>query len=54
MITLGGILFTFSDSLIAVQTFHGDSVLLGFLVMVTYVAAQCLLAIGAVKLSGDR
>ena len=54
MITLGGILFTFSDSLIAVQTFHGDSVFLGFLVMVTYVAAQCLLAIGAVKLSGDR
>lgn len=50
IITFGGLLFAFSDSLIAIQTFNGHAVFLEFLVMVTYVAAQCLLAWGAVKL----
>ena len=53
ILTIGGILFAFSDSLIAVQTFHGATVLLEFLVMLTYIAAQCLLAWGAVKLSAE-
>ena len=54
IITLGGVLFAFSDSLIAIQTFNGGTVFLEFLVMVTYVAAQCLLAWGAVRLEkGD-
>ena len=50
---LGALLFTLSDSLIAVQMFHGAGVLLEFLVMLTYLTAQCLLAWGAVKLSAD-
>ena len=50
---LGALLFAFSDSLIAVQMFHGASVLLEFMVMLTYLAAQCLLAWGAVKLSAE-
>jgi len=50
IVTLGGILFAFSDSLIAIQTFKGASTFLEFLVMVTYVLAQCLLATGAIKL----
>ena len=50
IITCGGVLFAFSDSLIAIQTFNGESTFLEFLVMVTYVVAQCLLAWGAVRL----
>lgn len=53
IITVGAILFAFSDSLIAIQTFHGGSVFKEFLVMVTYVSAQCLLAWGAVRLHSD-
>lgn len=52
---VGGVLFASSDSLIAVQMFHGATVLLEFLVMFTYLAAQCLLAWGAVRLiKADR
>lgn len=51
IITIGAVLFAFSDSLIAIQTFHGGSVMKEFLVMVTYVIAQCLLAWGAVRLT---
>jgi len=47
----GGLLFAFSDSLIAVQTFNGASIFLEFLVMLTYLAAQSLLAIGALRLA---
>ena len=50
IITCGGVLFAFSDSLIAVQTFNGSSTFLEFLVMVTYIVAQCLLAWGGVRL----
>lgn len=50
IITVGAVLFAFSDSLIAVQTFNGASTFLEFLVMVTYVAAQCLLAWGGLRL----
>lgn len=51
ILTIGAVLFAFSDSLIAVQTFNSSSVLLEFLVMLTYIAAQCLLAWGAVRLN---
>ena len=51
IITVGALLFTFSDSLIAVQTFGKPSVLLEFLVMLTYLVAQSLLAIGALRLN---
>lgn len=54
IVACGGILFAFSDSLIAVQMFHGASTSLEFLVMVTYVAAQCLLAWGAVRLYKNK
>ena len=50
ILTCGAVLFAFSDSLIAIQNFHGASTMLEFLVMVTYVAAQCLLAWGCVRL----
>lgn len=49
-VLLGALLFAFSDSLIAVQMFHGASVLLEFLVMLTYLSAQTLLAVGALRL----
>ena len=51
ILTCGAVLFAFSDSLIAIQNFHGASTFLEFLVMVTYVAAQCLLAWGGVRLT---
>ena len=50
IITVGAVLFAFSDSLIAIQQFNGASTFLEFLVMVTYVAAQCLLAWGGIRL----
>ena len=49
----GALLFTFSDSLIAIGTFNGDFPGREFLVMLTYIAAQTLLAIGAVRLSRE-
>ena len=54
IITCGAVLFAFSDSLIAIQTFHGASTFLEFLVMVTYVAAQCLLAWGGIRLHNNK
>ena len=50
IITCGALLFAFSDSLIAVQTFGSPSVFLEFMVMVTYVVAQCLLAWGGIRI----
>lgn len=50
IITVGAVLFAFSDSLIAVQQFGVASTTLEFLVMVTYVSAQCLLAWGGLKI----
>lgn len=47
----GAVLFTFSDSLIAIHTFKDPTVCLGrFGVMSTYLLAQVLLAIGSVRL----
>lgn len=55
IILCGGLLFTFSDSLIATGTFHTwDFALRHFAVMSTYVLAQTLLAIGAIRLILDR
>lgn len=51
IVFLGGLLFAFSDSLIAVQTFNSASTFLEFLVMLTYLAAQSLLAWGALRLN---
>ena len=53
IVLFGGLLFTFSDSLIAIQMFGEKSALLEFLVMLTYMAAQCLLAWGALRLSRE-
>lgn len=53
IIFAGTVLFTFSDSLIAIGTFGGDFYGREFLVMLTYIAAQALLAVGAVKLSRE-
>lgn len=50
-ILCGALLFTFSDSLIAINTFKGLSPFMsGFGVMSTYLLAQSLLAIGSCKL----
>ena len=53
ILLVGALLFTFSDSLIAIGTFNGDFPGREFLVMLTYIAAQTLLAIGAVRLSRE-
>ena len=51
MLLCGAVLFTFSDSLIAMNTFGVENwTLHGFAVMSTYIAAQALLAVGAVQL----
>ena len=48
----GAVLFTFSDALIAAETFGvADFALSGFVVMLTYLAAQTLLAIGTIRLA---
>lgn len=49
----GAVLFSFSDSLIAVRTF-GQPIMSGFVVMLTYLIAQTLLAVGGVKLILDK
>lgn len=55
IILCGGLLFTFSDSLIAAGTFETwDFALRGFTIMFTYLLAQTLLAIGAIRLIQDR
>lgn len=51
----GAVLFTFSDSLIAIHTFGDPDVCLGrFGVMSTYLTAQVLLAIGGVWLAKNK
>ena len=52
MVMLGGILFLFSDSLIAMRTFgEAQFPLRGFTIMTTYLAAQSLLCAAAVKIA---
>lgn len=51
----GSVLFTFSDSLIAAGTFDAFHLPLhDFVIMFTYLVAQSLLAIGAMRLAKDR
>ena len=51
---IGSLLFTFSDSLIAAGTFGViDFALREFVIMSTYVIAQALLAVGAVRLAKE-
>ena len=51
----GALLFTFSDSLIAIRNFGTLSKFLdGFGVMSTYLVAQCLLAIGCCRLATKK
>ena len=49
-ILIGALLFTFSDAQIALDTFGTHYPCQDFVVMLTYLAAQALLAIGSVKL----
>lgn len=52
LLLCGAVLFTFSDSLIAVRNFGGISPFMdGFVIMFTYLAAQGLLAVGACRLA---
>lgn len=51
IILCGALMFTFSDSLIAIRNFHGLSPFMGgFVVMLTYLIAQTMLAIGGIRL----
>ncbi|MBO4475381.1 MAG: lysoplasmalogenase [Bacteroidales bacterium] len=51
----GALLFTFSDSLIAVRTFGSLSPFMdGFVIMATYLAAQGLLAAGCCRLATEK
>lgn len=53
IILCGTVLFTFSDSLIALGTFGSNFTGREFVIMLTYIAAQALLAWGAVRLSRE-
>ena len=54
-VTAGAVLFTLSDAMIAYETFHEQIPrAVPFLVMLTYLAAQALLAAGGVKLAGSK
>lgn len=50
MIFCAGVLFTFSDCLVAAGVFDIHFLGIEFVVMLTYMAAQCLLAWGALRL----
>ena len=55
LILCGTVLFTFSDALIAVDTFSESPIgWIPFGIMFTYILAQALLATGSVKLIGGR
>jgi len=55
IIFCGGLLFLFSDAMIAVDTFqHPSGLPMHFIIMLTYLLAQSLLAVGAVRLMLDR
>ena len=55
ILAIGAVLFTFSDSLIAIHTFNNPDVCGGrFGVMSTYLLAQTLLAIGSFRLISDK
>lgn len=55
LLTAGAVLFTFSDSLIAIRTFgHLSPLMSGFGVMSTYLLAQTLLAIGSYRLISKK
>jgi len=55
LLFLGALLFTFSDALIAADTFEVlDFELIQFVIMLTYLVAQSLLAIGGLRLCAKR
>jgi len=52
MVTLGGLLFLFSDGLIAMRIFDKpETLLMSFIIMVTYLIAQALLSVAAIRIS---
>ena len=55
MLAAGAVIFTFSDSLIAIQTFNNPAACGGRIgVMATYLLAQVLLAIGSFQLISEK
>lgn len=51
LLLVGALLFAFSDSLIAMSSFTSlHFKMYGFVVMITYLVAQCLLAVGGLRL----
>ena len=49
LVLSGALLFVISDSLLAVNRFHGSIGYAGILIMITYVAAQYLIILGCVR-----
>jgi uncharacterized membrane protein YhhN len=54
LLALGGLLFVISDSLLAIDKFYQSFQAAGFLVMITYAAAQFLLVEGARRYIGEK
>jgi len=48
LVFVGSLLFLLSDSMIAFNKFHSDIPLAGFLIMITYIAAQYLIMRGLI------
>ncbi len=48
LVFIGSLLFLLSDSMIAFNKFHSEIPLAGFLIMVTYIAAQYMIMRGLI------
>ena len=48
LVFIGSLLFVLSDSMIAIDKFHSDLPLAGFLIMITYIAAQYMIMRGLI------
>ena len=56
ILLLGGVLFAFSDSLIALRSFAGVRIFAhtGFVIMLTYILAQSLLSVGIIRYKNEE
>ncbi len=48
LVFVGSLLFLLSDTMIAFNKFHSDIPMAGFLIMITYIAAQYLIMRGLI------
>ena len=56
LLLLGGVLFAFSDSLIALRSFAGIRFFAHtrFVIMLTYIVAQILLSVGIIRYKNEK